>query len=228
MVVRADDTFETFLPQFAILFIDVLHGRSGTADIIRRVLEDIETRRIGLFFLVHRDEFIVDVIDGYTAQEDVQDIGISAEGHVDEGRNTDTLEDAVDGMAFFTVLHFMAQRKGQFVIIEGIEHPLIDGNDAANRFKGVQIRRGIGIDIVIALNQARRHEIALDIFQAVAVGFIIDDARLGLGIGQHLFLVIVVHLEQLLFCQDHRRGPVKQDLRRRSGRSHRCRCDTEG
>ena len=131
-------------------------------------------------------------------------------------------------MAFFTVLHFMAQRKGQFVIIEGIEHPLIDGNDAANRFKSVQIRRRIGIDIVIALNQARRYEVALDIFQAVAVSFIIDDTGLGLRIGQHLLLVVIIHLEQLLFCQDHRRGPVKQDLRRRSGRSHRCRCDTEG
>ena len=84
MVVRADDAFETFLPQFAILFIDVLHGRSGATDIICRVLEDSEARRISLFFLVHSDEFIVDVIDGYTAQEDVQDIGIAAEGHVDE------------------------------------------------------------------------------------------------------------------------------------------------
>ena len=84
MVIRTDDALEAFLPQLTVLFIDVLHGRSGSADIVSRVLEDIEARRIGLFFLVHRDEFIVDVIDSYTAQENIQDIGIATEGYVDK------------------------------------------------------------------------------------------------------------------------------------------------
>lgn len=122
-------------------------------------------------------------------------------------------------MAFFAVLHFMAHGKGQFIVVEGIEHPLIDGNDAANRFKGVQLFRRVGIDIVIALDEARRYEVALDIFQTVAVGFIIDDTSLGLRIGQHLLLIVVVHLEQLLFGQSHSRCPIEQDLRRRRSRS---------
>ena len=130
-------------------------------------------------------------------------------------------------MTLFTMLHFMAQRKGQFVVVEGIEHPFIDGNDAANRFKSIQIRRGIGIDIVIALNQARRYEVALDIFQAVAVSFIIDDTGLGLRIGQHLLLVVIIHLEQLLLGQNHSRRPVKQDLRRRRSRRDGDRCHAE-
>ena len=95
--------------------------------------------------------------------------------------------------------HFMTQRKGQFVIVEGIEHsPYWTENDTADRFKGVQIRRGIGIDIVIAFDHPRPDEVVGNPVQPLLIFIIICHTGLGLGLGQHLRLHLRVHLDELL------------------------------
>ena len=180
---------------------------------------------VGFFFLVHRHHFVVDVVDGDAAQEDVEDVEVAAESHVDEGGDADALQDAVDGVAFFAVLHFMAQRKGQLVVAQGVHHALVDGNDAADGFKGVQVLRRVGVYVVLAFDHARGYDVALNPFQTVAVGFAGDDARLGLGAGQHLLLRAVVHFRQLLLGQGHGGGPVGQGLPPRRGHS---RADGDG
>ena len=148
---------------------------------------------------------------------------MAAKGKVYGNRDADALHDAVDGMVSFAMLHFMAQGKGQFIVIERIHHALIDGNDAAHGFKGIQFLAAIGIDIVIAFDHARPDEVVGNPFQPVFIFIIVHYAGLGLCLGQHLRLHLRIHPDQLLLDESRCSSAIEHRFHGR-----RCGCHPHG